>query len=108
MVFNMEKKKLTLSIDGDVIEAVKKKANEKGLSLSKLVENFFRFYLNPNVYCFVCGEKFGVEHSKVCPKCGWYICPHCGSCGCKLDENSRKVAFQMRRVYEDLLLGKVG
>lgn len=35
-------KKLTLSLDKDVIENAKKYANKKGTSVSKLVENYLR------------------------------------------------------------------
>ncbi|GJM31248.1 MAG: hypothetical protein DHS20C18_02490 [Saprospiraceae bacterium] len=35
--------KLTLTLEKEVIEAAKKYANEKGQSLSELVENYFKF-----------------------------------------------------------------
>lgn len=37
------KKKLTLTIEKDVIDVAKKYAKEKGLSLSEMVESYFRF-----------------------------------------------------------------
>jgi len=107
-VINLDKNKvkLTLSINQDVINEAKQKTRKLGVSISKIVENFLKFYTHPTVYCFSCGEEFEVEKTETCPKCGWFICPHCGACGCNLDNDARKVAYQMRRVYEDLLIGK--
>ncbi len=98
------KVKLTLSIDRETVEKVKEKTKRLGTSLSKIVENFLKFYSNPAVYCFTCGEKFEVSDVEICPKCGWFKCPYCGACGCDLSDEARVVAFQMRKVYEDLLL----
>ncbi|MCS7133154.1 MAG: hypothetical protein NZ918_05520, partial [Aigarchaeota archaeon] len=34
-------------------------------------------------YCLLCNYKFQVnEHVEYCPKCGWFRCPQCNSCGC--------------------------
>ena len=40
--------------------------------------------------CWNCGEIFVKENP--CDKCEFFVCPHCGICGCQLSESSRKVA----------------
>ena len=101
------KTRLDLSISEDVLEKAKRIAKEKGIPLSRLIENFLKFFNDPWVYCFKCGEKFDSFNSKLCPKCGWMICPKCSTCGCGLDEKTVAASFHMRRVYEDLLAGRV-
>jgi len=101
------REKLTLTIDKQVIQKAKKTADEKHIPLSRLIENFLDFFTNPTVYCFKCGEEFDSNHSKLCPKCGWMICPKCKICRCGLSEESAIAVFHMRRVYEDLLAGRV-
>ena len=101
------KTKLTLSVDKAVLEKAKDVCSEKHIPLSGLVENFLRFFNEPHVYCFRCGEKFISEDAKLCAKCGWLICPSCKECRCDLAEDTAIAAFHMRRVYEDLLLGRV-
>ncbi len=100
----MVKTKLTLTVDPEIIAQAKKKAKNRGTSISRLVENFLRFYIKPTVHCFNCGQKFDVTEAEVCPKCGWFKCPHCGACGCNLSEEARKVAYEMKKVYDELLL----
>jgi len=101
------KTKLTLSIDGSVLENARKVANKKRIPISRLVENFLTFFSKPEVYCFKCGERFSAEDAEVCAKCGWLSCSRCKACRCKLGEEAAIVAYQMRRVYEDLLIGRV-
>lgn len=101
------KTKLTLSIDEKILNESKKIAEEKHVPLSRAVENFLEFFAEPHVYCFKCGEKFVSTESKLCPKCGWLQCPECGVCRCGLDEDTAVAVFHMRRVYEDLLTGRV-
>jgi len=98
----MVKKKLTLSIDEDIIEHTKRKAQERGISISKIVENALRFFVDPHVYCFSCGHRFETSGSEVCTRCGWYKCPKCGSCACSLGDEGAKVAFYMRRTLIDI------
>lgn len=101
------KTKLTLSIDREVLSKAKKAADGKHVPLSRAVENFLGFFAQPKVYCFNCGNEIDSEKFKVCPKCGWLICPDCRSCRCDLDEKTAVAVFHMRRVYEDLLTGRV-
>ena len=101
------KTKLTISVDRTVLEEAKKASDEKRVPLSRAIENFLRFFTNPEVYCFKCGEKFTSEKSDLCPKCGWMICPKCKVCRCGLNEETAVSVFHMRRVYEDLLSGRV-
>jgi hypothetical protein len=103
----MPKTKLTLSIDKNILEAAKLAADQKHIPLSRLVENFLSFFAKPYVYCFKCGERFSVSDAKVCAKCGWLICPKCKACGCGLKEETAIGVFHMRKVYEDLLAGRV-
>jgi hypothetical protein len=101
------KEKLTTTIDKEVLEKAKRKCEEKHVPLSSIIENFLSFLVNPWVYCFSCGEKFHVEEGALCAKCGWIKCPKCGACRCGLSEETAIAVFHMRRVYEDLLIGRV-
>jgi len=107
ILVRMSKAKLTLSIKREVVLKAKERASMRGTRLSNLVENFLTFYIDPWLYCFHCGVKFYVSEAEVCPKCGWLICPHCRGCGCGLDEKTIVGLYYMRKVYEDLLLGKL-
>ena len=102
-----KKTKLTLSIDRDILKKAKQLIEGKNVSLSKTVEKFLEFIIAPHFYCFKCGTKFDSNTSKLCPKCGWLSCPECGACRCVLNEDSAIAVFHMRRVYEDLLFGRV-
>ena len=104
---NTPKVKLTVTIDKEILDRAKKVSEEKHVPLSGAIENFLEFFTNPSVYCFKCGKKFTSKDAKVCTKCGWMICPHCNACGCGLSEETLRVAFYMRRTYEDLLIGRV-
>lgn len=101
------KVKLTITIDKKILDSVKKVSEQKHVPLSGAIENFLEFFMNPYVYCFKCGKKFTSKEAKVCTNCGWMICPHCNACGCALSEETLRVAFYMRRTYEDLLIGRV-
>jgi hypothetical protein len=101
------KKKLTLSINKSTLDQAKAVAEAKHISLSGAVENFLDFFANPYVYCFKCGKKFDSDKAELCAKCGWLTCPHCGICRCGLNEDEAASVFHMRRVYEDLLSGRV-
>jgi hypothetical protein len=103
----MPKTKLTLSVSKEILEAAKLEADKRHIPVSRLVENFLAFLANPRIYCFKCGERFNVNGAKVCPKCGWLICPECTACGCNLSDDVATGLFHMRKVYEDLLAGKV-
>jgi hypothetical protein len=103
----MPKAKLTLSVSKEILDAAKRAAEKRHIPISRLVENFLAFFSRPVVYCFKCGEQFSVIDAKVCPKCGWLVCSKCGVCGCGLGEDTAAGLFHMRRVYEDLLAGRV-
>jgi len=96
-----------ITIEEDILRKAKEEARKKGIPLSRLIENFLRFFIEPEVYCFKCGEKFSSAKAKLCPKCGWMICPKCGACRCILSEEAAIAVFHMRRVYEDLLVGRI-
>ena len=102
-----ERVKLTITISGEVLEKAKAKAQGLGLTLSRLIENYLKFFVNPEVYCFKCGVKFDVKQAKICPRCGWLICPSCSACRCTLGEEAAIVAFYMRKVLEDLLVTSI-
>jgi hypothetical protein len=101
------KARVTLTIDKEVYEKAKEVAESKKISISGQVEKFLEFLTEPHVYCFRCGEKFYSEESELCPICGWMRCPRCEVCRCDLDDEEAKVVFHMRRVYEDLLPGRI-
>jgi hypothetical protein len=101
------KERLTVTIDREILSKAKEKAEKRGIPISRLVENFLSFFVNPRLYCFKCGEKFVANEAKLCPKCEWMICPKCKACRCELSEESTTAVFHMRRVYEDLLIGRV-
>jgi rRNA maturation endonuclease Nob1 len=101
------KAKLTLTVDKEIIEKAKKVAQQKRIPISQLIENFLDFFASPQVYCFKCGEKFNSVEAELCPKCGWMICPECKICRCELKDETAVAVFHMRRVYENLLSGRV-
>jgi len=101
------KSRQTVTVDKDVLNKAKKVCGDKHIPLSGAIENFLDFFSNPWVYCFKCGKKFDSIDSELCPKCGWMICPECKACRCGLDERVAVAVFHMRRVYEDLLAGRV-
>ncbi len=40
----------------------------------------------PVIYdCWSCGETIEPRREKHCKKCGWFVCPTCGECGCNED-----------------------
>jgi len=99
--------KLTITVDKKILEEAKMVSKEKRIPISRLIENFLQFFSEPWVYCFKCGERFSSTESELCPKCGWMICPKCKVCRCGLSEETAIAVFHMRRVYEDLLAGRV-
>jgi len=99
--------KLTVTIDQSILNKAKDAASKRKIPVSRLVENFLKFIANPMVYCFRCGEEFGALKAELCAKCGWMQCPKCGACRCGLNEETAVAVFQMRRVYEGLLGGRV-
>jgi hypothetical protein len=101
------KERLTITIGGEILKKTKEEAKKKGMPLSRVIESFLKFFVNPTVYCFKCGEKFGSDGAELCPKCGWMKCPYCGVCRCKLSDEVATAVFHMRKVYEDLLGGRI-
>jgi hypothetical protein len=102
------KTRQTVTVDEDILDKAKKVCEDKHIPLSGAVENFLDFLSRPWVYCFKCGERFIVEDAESCPKCGgWLKCPKCGICRCDLEEDSAIAVYHMRKVYEDLLSGRV-
>ena len=102
-----KKDRLTITIDSDTLKKFKKICKERHLTVSGVIQNFIEFFVNPQFYCFECGEPFDAEGAQPCPKCSWMICPNCGVCGCSLDEDIIKAIFQMRKTFEDLKMGRV-
>lgn len=101
------KTKLTLSIDKEILDKAKSSAGERRIPISRMVENYLKFIAKPELYCFKCGQKFTPTEAEVCPKCGWMACPKCKSCRCKLSEETAVAVYHMRKVYEELLGGRV-
>jgi len=101
------KTRQTVTVDEDILDKAKKLCEDKHIPLSGAVENFLDFFSRPQVYCFKCGERFSVEDAELCPKCGWLKCPKCGICRCGLEEDTAIAVYHMRKVYEDLLSGRV-
>jgi len=99
--------RLTITVDEETLAKAKEVAKRKRIPISRVIENFLRFFADPEVYCFKCGEKFSVKEAELCPKCGWMICPECKACRCGLSEEAAIAVFHMRRVYEELLAGRV-
>jgi hypothetical protein len=96
----------TITLDKNILDEAKKSCDAKHIPLSGVIENFLEFFVKPWVYCFRCGEKFYAD-AELCAKCGWLKCPKCGACRCGLDDDTAVAVFHMRRVYEDLLSGRV-
>jgi hypothetical protein len=101
------KTKLTITVDKDVLNEAKRESKRKQVPVSRLIENFLKFFAKPEVYCFKCGERFASTQAELCPKCGWMICPKCKACRCSLSEEAAIAVFHMRRIYEELLAGRI-
>jgi len=99
--------KISITVEKKILERAKEVSKEKNIPLSRVIENFLKFFSNPWVYCFKCGKKFFVTDAEVCPKCGWLKCPFCGACRCDLNEEVASAVYYMRKVYEELLVGRV-
>lgn len=102
-----QKIKLTISINHSILKNAKKASSKRNIPISRLVENYLRWFANPSVYCFSCGEKILVANSKICPKCGWLVCPKCKACRCILSEEIASALFHMRKTFEELLGGRI-
>lgn len=101
------KKKITINVSEEIDQKAEKVLEEKNIPKSRAIESFLQFIADPHVYCFSCSEKFFVNKASVCPKCSFVKCPKCGGCSCKLSEETSTAVFHMRRVYEDLIGGRV-
>ena len=99
--------KLTLSISPEILDKVKRITENQGVPLSRMVENFFLFLIERKVYCFKCGQSFSMVSTELCPKCGWGVCPECSICRCSLSDETAEAVFHMRKVYEDLVGGRL-
>lgn len=104
---SQKKERLTITINSDVLHRFKQICKKRHLTISGVLQNFIEFFVNPQLYCFECGEAFDADSAQLCTKCSWMICPSCGLCGCGLDERVIKAVFQMRKTYEDLRMGRV-
>jgi len=101
------KVKLTVTVDEAILRKAKETAREKRIPISRIIERFLDFFSDPYVYCFKCGKRFRSSEASVCPKCGWMKCPYCGACRCSLSDEEASVAYFMRKVYEELVGGRV-
>ena len=104
---NRPKARLTVTVDDDTLKSAKEAAERKRIPLSRLIENFLTFFAKSEVYCFRCGERFSSNQAELCLKCSWMLCPKCNACGCNVSEETAVAIFYMRKVYEDLLAGKI-
>ncbi len=102
-----KKVKITDNVDKDVLQRAEKVLKEKNIPRSRAIESFLKFIADPHIYCFSCGEEFVVSKSTVCPKCSFVKCPKCKGCSCKLSDQTSTAVFHMRKVYEDLIGGRV-
>jgi hypothetical protein len=100
--------KLTLTVDSELLEGAKTLSTEKGVPLSHMVEKYFDFLVHRPVYCFSCGKRFEASKAEVHSECGWVICPSCKACRCTLGDKEASVAFNLRKTFEDLTVGRVG
>ena len=107
MSVGSSKRRVTITIDEEIYEQAQKTAQEKGTTVSAIVQKFLSFYNDPHVYCFNCGRKFKSTEAELCPICGWMKCPDCKKCRCDIEDDVGKAVFYMREVFEDLLSGSV-
>ena len=49
----------------------------------KRTDGVFRPEIDYTSGCYSCKLPLTSKLHKFCPKCGWLICPSCGSCACK-------------------------
>jgi|SRR5215831_3183111 len=99
------KTKLTLSINEKVRNDVQAVIADRNLTLSPLVENFLKFVIKPNIWCFKCGEKFCIQDVDKCPKCSYMICGLCSACRCMLSDETAIAVFHTNKIYQQLLGG---
>lgn len=102
-----DKIKVTLNIAEDVIKKSEKVLEQKNIPRSRAVESYLQYVGDPYVYCFSCGEKFFVSKADICSKCSFVKCTKCKKCSCNLSKETSNAVFHMRKVYEDLIGGRV-
>lgn len=106
-MIKLNRQKTTITLDPENVETAKKNCKKKQISLSRLIDNYLVFFNEPKLYCFNCGESFESGDADVCPQCSYVTCSHCDACGCDLSSETRQAIFYMRKVYEDLLSGRI-
>jgi len=99
------KTKLTLSINKKIRNDAQVVVDERNLTLSRLVENFLKFIIKPNIWCFKCGEKFYIQDVAKCPKCSYLTCCLCSACRCVLSDETAVAVFHTNKIYQQLLGG---
>jgi hypothetical protein len=102
-----KKVKVTINVNKEVDQKAQNVLEKKNIPKSRAIESFLQFVADPHIYCFSCGVKFFVSKASVCPKCSFVKCTKCHACSCKLSEQTSAAVFHMRRVYEDLIGGRV-
>lgn len=48
--------------------------------------------------CWSCKRPIISLISITCPKCGWYICPHCGTCHSDICSNKREIDYSDKKI----------
>jgi len=101
------KKKVTLTIDSEILEEAKSKAEVRNKTLSSMVEEYLKFFARPWVYCLKCGKPLRLLDAEICGTCGWFRCldKSCNWCMCSIGKLEDKVRAMrdLRSVYERLL-----
>ena len=97
-----------LFVDGQLKKEATEVAKKRGTTVSTMVERYLDFLVRRPVYCFSCGKSFEASKAQVHSECGWAICPHCKACRCTLKPEQAAVAFNLRKTFEDLTVGRVG
>jgi hypothetical protein len=59
----------------------------------------YEYELGLRAICWTCGKEF--TKTNPCTICEFFVCPHCGSCGCGLPKRCRDVA---RKIIETMVL----
>ena len=59
-------------------------------------------------HCYNCGSRISSDFCQRCNSCGWYVCVHCYSCGCKNsvsnNNQSKKETLPTERIVLLLLI----
>ena len=67
--------------------------------VQKAMELTWRQCATSSHYCFICLEPFDPKIARICLGCNWLVCPLCGGCYCKLDDEAKSTVNEFYRTH---------